>query len=465
MNPDVEAASIIAAVAVLALSSPLAYTLGYRFAYKVMVWASMVLLAFFVTLYATQAYGGYPVNLLNNCIVIDAFTITVSIAILASLAITLYTISFGSMKSESRYVIESLAPIAGLSGILIAASNNVLMMLASWILASTVSYAIVGLPRDRVSVESAFKYGIMGGVASAFLVVWLGAHVSASNTIVLSRYTYPLGIAALALLLVALGFKTGVFPFHWWLPDVYGLSNGYSIAIIAGPVKAGVIAFIARALFNIAPGLGVRAAYLIAVLSIATMTYGNIAAFTTRDLQRMMAYSSIAHVGYMLAPLAVIPLYHAPYELAVSAVALQLIAYSVSKSAIYSFLGGCRVYGDTSLKSIARLTNTVARVSVAILLLSLLGLPPLLGFWGKLYMFEASVPIPWLLVACLVNSGLSSIYYVIAIRELHGESRLNVDLRREYIALCIAAAIIIALGLGLAQPILSHSWVSTLKIH
>ena len=465
MDPSIKAASIITAAAVLALSSPLAYTLGYRAAHKVMVWASMLILAFFVSIYAVKAYRGYPANLFNNCIVIDAFTVTVSIAILVSLAITLYTLSFGSMKSGSRYVIESLAPMAGLSGILIAASNNILMMLASWILASTVSYAIVGLPRDKVSVESAFKYGIMGGVASAFLIVWFGAHVSASNTILLSKYTYPLGIAALALLLVALGFKTGVFPFHWWLPDVYGLSNGYSIAIIAGPVKAGVIAFIARALFNVAPGLGVKAAYLIAALSIATMTYGNIAAFTTRDLQRMMAYSSIAHVGYMLAPLAVIPLYHAPYELAVSAIALQLIAYSVSKSALYSFLGGCRVYGDTSLKSVARLTNTAARVSIAVLLLSLLGLPPLLGFWGKLYMFEAAVPIPWLLAACIVNSGLSSIYYVIAIREMHGESGLRVNLKIEYIALYTAAAVIIALGLGLAHPILSHSWVSTLKIH
>jgi NADH-quinone oxidoreductase subunit N len=422
-------------------------------------------------LYATASA---PVQFYGGLVVQDSFTSLLLLG--AALAAITYMIAIGveGLQWASSPSLYSLIPLTLFGSFFLAGAANLLVILASWLLVSVVSYVVIASSDVKEAKGAAIRYAFVGIVATLILATSLAFYSIASGSYVLSLT--PLGagsgaareVAALSvtLLLAALGFKVGLFPFHWWLPSVYGRGDGRTVSFVAAVVKLAFIAVLGRALLVLSYGspLAGDVALTVAVLAVATMTYGNVAAFTSRDLQVILAYSSMAQVGYILAALAAAAYFAGNLELsmlrlALYAVALQSIAYAIAKAPLFAFTG-------STARELERLrglmgVSPAAAVSASVLLYSLLGVPPLLGFWGKLYLFlSTSGYTVWLTLAALINSGVSAVYYIIASRELlTKQERPPTPPARKYnIALVIAALLILVLGI--VAPLFMSSLIS-----
>jgi len=364
----------------------------------------------------------------------------------------------------------SLLPLTLFGLFFLAGARDLLVALASWLLVSMISYVIVALPDDEDSRKAAARYIYVGTVATIFLGAWIAANAVVSETAGLSAFSVsppiPAGLSALAviLLLTAFGFKTGIAPFHWWLPSVYGRADGRVIAIVASVAKLGFIAFLARAFIDSARGVALRdaalagdVALILSIAAVATMTYGNVAAMTPNSLRAVLAYSSIAQVGYILAGLAVAfylyPVDPGASRLAIAGIAVQTLTYAIAKAPLFSL---APFIGDDVRGLRVLYKRRIASVSAGILLLSLLGVPPLLGFWGKLFLFVPMAKYSLLLLAVsLVNSGISSAYYIRLLREAarapeeDGTPETPVDVTGPLIAAALAT-----IALGIMAPLI-----------
>jgi len=422
-------------------------------------------------LYATASA---PVQFYGGLVVQDSFTSLLLLG--AALAAITYMIAIGveGLQWASSPSLYSLIPLTLFGSFFLAGAANLLVILASWLLVSVVSYVVIASSDAKEAKGAAVRYAFVGIVATLILATSLAFYSIASGSYVLSLTPLSGGpgaareVAALSviLLLAALGFKVGLFPFHWWLPSVYGRGDGRTVSFVAAVVKLAFIAVLGRALLVLSYGspLAGDVALTVAVLAVATMTYANVAAFTSRDLQVILAYSSMAQVGYILAALAAAAYFAGNLEvsmlrLALYAVALQSIAYAIAKAPLFAFTG-------STARELERLrglmgVSPAAAVSASVLLYSLLGVPPLLGFWGKLYLFLSTTGYTvWLTLAALINSGVSAVYYIIASRELlTKQERPPTPPARKYkIALVMAALLILVLGI--VAPLFMSSLIS-----
>ncbi|MEB3755596.1 MAG: hypothetical protein GSR79_01860 [Desulfurococcales archaeon] len=394
------------------------------------------------------------VTLFNGLVTYNSFSAFMLLVSALASSLVLMAIKGKAEEWPTAPAVYGLLPLIQFGLIFAMGINDALLLLAIWLLVSVASYVIIALPKDTESVKGAIRYALMGSLATLFLAVWVSLNIVITGSFTIM--SYQTGLAALlafGAFVLSIGFKLGIAPFHWWLPDVYGKANGYGVSIVAGIVKIGFIAITARVVYFISStGFSTIVTVTLASLAVITMFWGNLAALTTRNLQRILAYSSIAHIGYILVGLTAISyaagtqnIQLAMYSFA--AVAIHVAAYAISKAPLFAVMGE----GYTELNDIKGLfhRDPVSSVSMAILLLSLLGLPPLLGFWGKLYMFTAiaSYSLP-LLVIALLNSGISAVYYGIAIRDMlsteHGSAMYD---KPRKASLATAAVIILVTGL------------------
>lgn len=423
-----------------------------------LTWAAILIFI----LVSIETYAKAPVNLYNGLVQHDQFTAVLLMAI--SLAAAISVLSSGREPAfwESSPAYYSLVPLALFGSYYMLGAMDALLVLATWLLVSIISYVMMALPSDKDSRGAAVQYIFLGAIATLFLAIWVGGDY------VLSSQSGNLGFSFASLtidkfsaivllsLIIALGFKLGVVPFHWWLPSVYSKGNGYMVSIVTGMIKIAFIGLITKIILysSANPIVSTRIAIVLAVLAVLTMTYGNIAALTTKDIRKLLAYSSIAQVGYILVGLSAVA-YLAPLDtpmktIALAAIALQATAYGLSKAALFP-IG----VDESSIEKLKGLLsgNKVVSISAGMLLLSLLGLPPLLGFWGKLYLFYAASAYSILLVAiALVNSAISSAYYVRAIRDLVASEKPEVTLKWHIGAAIVLSAVAI-LVLGLIAPV------------
>ncbi len=350
--------------------------------------------------------------------------------------------------------------------------NDLVLLLAAWGLVSIGAYALVAVKKDQAALEGASKYALMGVTASAFLLfgvaILIGLTGATTDMSLIARTAtsanLPLVLVALIMLVVGIGFKIGIVPFHGWLPDVYGGVNAITISFVASILKVSGVITLLRIVYPFAAVLGDRWLILFSVLSIITMTFGNIAALIQRSVQRMMAYSSIAHVGYILVGFAAATsAAGAVYGL--QGIALHLTAYVLATSGIFVALSYLAEKGiKTDLDGIGGLWRKMPVLSLVlvILLLSLIGMPPLLGFWTKfVYLFIAPIQVaPWLTLIAIINTGISVGYYGQIIRSVFltqpqadsVQAKENIK-DPEIIMIIVAASITILLGLGIVSLI------------
>ena len=236
--------------------------------------------------------------------------------------------------------------LVGVGGTIILASTlNPFLIVASWGLVSVASYALASIAKDRDSLINSVKYAVMGAIAFQFLVI--------AVFLIYSSIGNPSGALlldlGLLLLMVAIGFKIGIPPFHMWLPDLYGYSEPLSVAPLSAIMKLGPIALLLRLMLVQAPsGPEMRALLaVLAVLSIVAMTFGNVTALVQKNIQRMMAYSSMAQVGYMLMAITVAfasfsTRDYTSFYFSVGGLLIYLLAYSASKAGIFTLIKGVR---------------------------------------------------------------------------------------------------------------------------
>ncbi|MEB3779805.1 MAG: hypothetical protein GSR85_06200 [Desulfurococcales archaeon] len=466
---------------VASLAVPLIYSFGVRRVrvHLAIAFASTILYTIAGVILLSLAGNG-QVRFYNGLVVHDSFTSAMVLGSGLTALLVLMSIERKASYWSTHPALYSLLPLTLFGVFYLAGAMDTLVVLAGWLLVSVISYVIVALPDDLDSAVASSRYIMVGAVATLLIGLWAASNVVVASSVGLegfrlSSYTDD-KISALAFtaIIAALGFKVGVAPFHWWLPSVYGRGDGRVIAVVAGIAKLGFIAVIARIIVEASRSplayAGVPASKYIAAglaaLAVATMTYGNIAALTPRNVQAILAYSSIAQVGYILVGLSAAAYFAdtspEATSIALAAVALQSIAYALAKAPLFAMIPEAgRDLAD--LKKLAARGRGVT-LAVMMLILSLLGLPPLLGFWGKLYLFLAAAGYSLLLVAiALVNSGISSAYYIRMIREMlrteqAGEKAEITDTTE---ASLIIAAILITL-LGITAPLLIQSFAPTI---
>ena len=325
-----------------------------------------------------------------------------------------------------------------LSNLLMAAANDLVVLYLALEMVSISSYVMVAyLKGDRLSNEASLKYLLFGAVSTGAMLYGLSLLFGIAGTTSLQGVREALAAGfddsgRLALYLVTLlivagfGFKTALVPFHFWCPDVYQGAPTPVTALLSVAPKAAGFALLVRFFFG-----GMTTALsgpselsavidwpsLLMVLSVASMTIGNLAAVTQTDMKRLLAYSSIAHAGYMLMGAVALS------ESGKRGLMIYVLTYLVMN--LGAFLVVTLIHrheGSFDLRDYSGLfrRQPLLTVAMAIFLLSLMGIPPLTGFMGKLYVFAALIEkgpaLWWLAVAGALNAALAAWYYARVLR-------------------------------------------------
>jgi NADH-quinone oxidoreductase subunit N len=383
-----------------------------------------------------------------------------SIAIVAVLLSPSYLRANGLERGE--YYALLLFSVVGMLGLV--ATRELVSMFVALEIMSIALYGLAGLRRTRIeSQESALKYFLTGAFSSAFFLYGIALLYGASGSTALDRIASALGAApktgpSLALLgtgmlLVGFGFKVASVPFHMWAPDVYEGAPTTVTALMAAGVKAAAFGAMLRVFLSALPAVAHDWQPAVAALAIATMIVGNLAALAQTNLKRMLAYSSVAHAGYVLTALVAAP------AVAVEAVLFYLVAYAaVNLGGFGAFSALARQDREPlSLTDLSGLSerHPVLAAALTIFLISLAGVPVSAGFVGKFYLFGAAVSAGRsgivLAVVGVVMSVVSAYYYLRLVVAMYMRDPLGDDdwgrvAPSSAIALAVSAAVVLVLG-------------------
>jgi NADH-quinone oxidoreductase subunit N len=316
--------------------------------------------------------------------------------------------------------------------------------------------------RDGASLEASVKYFVMGGVASALFLFGASLIFAAGGTFVISDVSgfavnaasQKLVMSGLLLMGITAFFKLSVFPFHFWAPDAYEGASAPVTGFMATAVKTAAFVFLLKIIYTLTGGLGAMWFGLVAVLSIVTMTWGNWMALFQQNLNRLFAYSSIAHVGYML--IAVSLVRHDPqsgWGGPVASLIIYLTAYTAMTLGAFAVISACRIRTVDQVRGLSR-RSPFAAALLALFLLSLTGIPPTAGFMGKFHIFMDAVRFNQvgLAIAGALNSAIAAFYYLRIIKAAYleeGEAdKAPFSLSIPALSVVVCAGVVV-IGLGL----------------
>ncbi|HEX9636317.1 MAG TPA: NADH-quinone oxidoreductase subunit N [Acidobacteriota bacterium] len=344
------------------------------------------------------------------------------------------------------------------TGMMVLASAAELMTLFIGLeIFSLALYVLAGYLRERVECnEASLKYFLMGAVSSGFFLYGIALIYGATGTTFLAaiqpRASDPLVLSGAALLLVGFAFKLSIVPFHMWTPDVYQGSPTIVTGFMTAATKAAAFCALLRTfrigLVELEPSWSAS----FTILAALTMVLGNVAALAQRDLKRMLAYSSIAHAGYVLIGLT------AGTNAAAGAMLFYLLVYALMGVGAFCALAALtpKVGDSLLLDDLAGLSQRrpLAAAALAIFLFSLTGIPPTAGFMAKLYLFGAAVEagqLP-LVVLALLTSAIAAFYYLRPIVVMYMHAPADAGLPRPALGaaavLLVTALLTLALGLA-----------------
>jgi NADH-quinone oxidoreductase subunit N len=371
---------------------------------------------------ALAAYGD-PGPAFQNMLVVDGFAtffrvLVIGVGLLAVLSSSGYLRQENSRGGEFYALI--LFSLVGQS--IMASANELIMIFVGLEISSIASYILAGYLRDDArNNESALKYFLLGSFATAFLlygVAWIYGTTGSTNLtqirLVLLNGAEPVALAgiAAALIFVGLAFKVSAVPFQAWAPDVYqGAPAPVSAFLSVGP-KAAAFAILLRIFMTAFGPISSSWVPFVWGVALATMTVGNFAAILQSNIKRLLAYSSIAHAGYVLVAVtansgagsAAVMFYMAAYAFT-NIGAFAVVTYFARKGEKYV---GVEDFAGLSQR------NPAMAAMLSIFLLSLIGVPLTGGFFGKFYIFKAALDsnLIWLTVLGLLNSAVAAYYYL-----------------------------------------------------
>ncbi|WP_141280199.1 NADH-quinone oxidoreductase subunit N [Pseudonocardia hydrocarbonoxydans] len=349
--------------------------------------------------------------------VVDAGLGAVRIVVLASvlLVIGLSVDGFaGSPRETELYV---LLLLGGLGAITMAGANDLLLLVAAYLLASIPLYALTGIARTGSGTEAAMKYYLMGALSGVTMLVGAtvlfgvgGSTQYADLAPALPGAPRAAVAVGLVALLAGLLFKIGAVPLHFWVPDVVQGATTAVAAFVSTVPKIGGLLALHRLLTTALPGSDVDWSALVAVVAAVTMTLGNLGAFFQDDVRRLLGYSTISQVGYLLMAVAAA----GRSALALPALGLYLAAYAVTNLGAFAVAAALPHARTPADYRGAATRHPWLALSLAVCLFGLVGTPPTAVFFGKLVVFGAAVDagLAWLAVLAVVNTVASVFYYL-----------------------------------------------------
>ncbi|WP_151477420.1 NADH-quinone oxidoreductase subunit N [Streptomyces albicerus] len=418
--------------------------------------AGIVAAAVAATEPATAAFDG--------AFAVDPVTGTSRIVILAG-GLLVLALSIGPMRADPResefYVLLQLTVLGAL---VLAGAQDLLLLAAGYLLASIPAYTLAGFRKDGPGTEAALKYYVIGALLGVLMLTGITVLYATGRGTGYPMLSTELREAPEALLaagtlglLAGLLFKAGAVPAHFWVPDAVQGSTPPVAALLTTLPKIGALAALFRLGAVPLADSPLPWAALIAVLAAASMTLGNLAAFFQSDVKRLLAYSTISQVGYLLMPVAVA----VRSDEAQQALLYYLAAYAVTNLGAFAVVCALpRAVNLDDYRGLARQRPLLA-LSLVICLLGLVGTPPTAVFLGKLEIFTAAVDggYAWLAVLAAVNTVASLFYYLrwIVPAVSRGEGTVLRDGDGDGTARVVAyAAATASLGLGLAGgPVLA----------
>jgi len=365
-----------------------------------------------------------PISTLSDALVVDRyglfFTLLFCVVSGLTLLMSMSYLETTEIKTGDYY---SLVLFSTVGMVLMATATDLIVIFLGLEVMSIAAYALAGLARSELrSNEAALKYFLLGAFASGFLLFGIallyGATANTTLPQIAQRLTTVAGeqrllaTAGMALLIVGFGFKVAAVPFHVWAPDVYEGSPTSVTALMAVGIKAAAFAAFARVFMHTLVIFRADWTGVLWVLAVLTMTVGNVTALVQRNIKRMLAYSSVAHAGYLLVGMV------AGGEAGGSAVLFYLIAYAFMTLGAFAVVIalGRRGQANENLDDYAGVgfRSPFLGAAMAVFMLSLSGIPPLAGFVGKFYIFSAAVKSGYtgLAIIGVLNSVVSVYYYV-----------------------------------------------------
>ncbi|ODT60817.1 MULTISPECIES: NADH-quinone oxidoreductase subunit NuoN [Paracoccus] len=352
----------------------------------------------------------------------DAFGRFAKITILLSgAAVLAMSADYMDRHGLMRFEYPILIVLASLGMMMMVSAGDLLTLYMGLELQSLALYVVAAMRRESAkSSEAGLKYFVLGALSSGLLLYGASLVYGFSGTTQFSGIiqavqagNLPMGLLfGLVFLLVGLAFKVSAVPFHMWTPDVYEGSPTPVTAFLATAPKVAAMALIARLMFDAFGNVPGDWGQIIAALAVMSMFLGSVAGIGQRNIKRLMAYSSIAHMGFALVGLA------AGTALGVQAMLIYMAIYAVMNVGTFAFILSLERDGRpvTDMDSLNRFASAEPLKAMAVLLLmfSLAGVPPLVGFWAKYGVLTAAVDggMTWLAIAGVIASVIGAFYYL-----------------------------------------------------
>jgi len=378
----------------------------------------LLALGFSVSLWGRAEYA------FQGMIVLDNYSLFFKIVFLVTTALTiLMSIRYLQQEGFEHGEYYILLLFAAVGMMLMASAADLIIVFLGLETFSLAIYVLAGFFRTQAkSNESALKYFLLGSFSTGFLVYGIALIYGATGTTNLKGIFEffrraqllqdPLLLFAMGLLIVGFGFKVASVPFHMWTPDVYeGAPTSITAFMSVGPKAAGFAAFLRVFVYSLS-SLQAEWIWILWVLAVLTMTLGNIVAIAQKNIKRMLAYSSIAHAGYILVAMV------AANELGTAGILYYLLAYAFMNLGAFAviILYGRRGEENLLITDYSGMGSKYPLLAalMAVFMFSLAGIPPTAGFVGKFYIFSAAVKAGYvgLAVIGVLNSALSVYFYL-----------------------------------------------------
>ncbi|HXN86624.1 MAG TPA: NADH-quinone oxidoreductase subunit N [Candidatus Binataceae bacterium] len=388
-------------------------------------WLTIAALA--IAFVLTFAMSGQNTTAFSGSIAIDDFAVFFQLAILfAAAVVVLMSLNYANETRLPGAEYYSLILFAALGMMLMASAGDLIIIFLGLETMSISIYVLAGLKRsDPRSNEAAIKYFLLGAFSTGFLLYGIALIYGATGTIKLEPIrvalshgvglSSPMLMLGVAMLLIGFGFKIAAVPFHMWTPDVYEGAPTPITAFMATGVKLAAFAGFMRVFSLHLIAVSADWSSVLWVVAALTMTIGNVVAVVQTNIKRMLAYSAIAHAGYLLVAMT------AAIPAAGAAMMYYLVGYVFANLGAFGVVTALERRGEAN-DLISDYRGLAARepglaAAMAIFLLSFTGVPPLVGFIGKFYVFTAALQagLVWLVVIAVLNAVIAAYYYIYVI--------------------------------------------------
>jgi len=420
--------------------------------------------------------GQEPLASFNDMVVMDGFSVFVNALLLVSGLLGI-GLSFGYIKrmnmERGEYYTLMLFSISGM--MLMAQAGDLIVVFLALELLSIPLYVLAAFDRPRVeSEEAGLKYFLLGAFATGFIVYGTALVFGATGTTSLNGIVTFLGsnenpglllTIGAALILVGLGFKIAAVPFHMWTPDVYQGSPTAVTAFMSSGAKIAGFAALLRVFATAFPSIAVDMTGVLWAISALTMILGNLIAISQSNIKRMLAYSSIAHAGYIL--MAFVPYGNSEVaSVSVAAGLFYLVSYAITNFGTWGVVIALEKAEGKGLeiKDYAGLGRKYPALAVAmtIFMLSLIGLPPTIGLVGKFYLFRAVMAggFTGLAIIGVLTSLISAYYYLRVVVTMYMQEGDPERSRESFLDLTTAFTAIVTVLVSLVPQYL-FAWASS----